>query len=675
MLAATLMFGTAGYVLFEHMTPFEAFYMTVITISTVGFSEIKPLSVYGRVITLINKRSRSAAAIFVGAAVSIPMARPSGPKSTIVPGSACAVGTLFPSGFLGKNRYVAIGRPLAKPSKACMPGKEQNREEISVPENLQAAFHIPIAGLPNAISDFQSLLPSMKGGCSMRSIWLVLIFAVVAGVFCMAVQARAADSKAVNDLVRKAESLYFNGKAREADELLKQAERDFELVMQGSDEEEKTRVKSLESKLNNIRKNIDRKLGGSSGGTTGTSTPPPTPSGAPAASSSGELPSYVASQLQNVGKYLDYAQKEVDGGNAGGARRQLSSADDQIAKIEERYGKYDAKDHPDMVALKSRKADIEAAVADMEGKKEEEIARAAEASEKAQAVSNEWIARLKPYAIGLGRPGHDPERYFVGSYTAEEEEMAKRTRIYTSVKAELAAYKKSGPGDGATDELKDIVKNLEYQIETFDESCASMAQMYLGEAEQKTKYLGQRVDEETKKIGSGNAPLPMSKDAFEDARRSLDSAAGLLGKDDPHVAALEKEYQSIVEKNRKVIQARISETRMIPDKFSGGEKGEIKKKAEAVLQAEFPGVEFLRTSVVSPDWKEESVVEWTDTTRTALRHRITRYVSAQVSGKLNGDTKLYTVYVGKNRRTDGSWEELQGHVMFTDPILEENVDK
>jgi len=48
-----LMFGTAGYYLIEDMSVFEAFYMTVITISTVGFSEIKQLSAYGRVITII----------------------------------------------------------------------------------------------------------------------------------------------------------------------------------------------------------------------------------------------------------------------------------------------------------------------------------------------------------------------------------------------------------------------------------------------------------------------------------------------------------------------------------------------------------------------------------------------------------------------------------------------
>lgn len=35
------------------MPLFDAFYMTIITISTVGFSEIRPLTVVGRSITLV----------------------------------------------------------------------------------------------------------------------------------------------------------------------------------------------------------------------------------------------------------------------------------------------------------------------------------------------------------------------------------------------------------------------------------------------------------------------------------------------------------------------------------------------------------------------------------------------------------------------------------------------
>ena len=53
LLTAIIAFGTVGYYIFEEMPLFEAFYMTIITISTVGFSEIRPLTVVGRSITLV----------------------------------------------------------------------------------------------------------------------------------------------------------------------------------------------------------------------------------------------------------------------------------------------------------------------------------------------------------------------------------------------------------------------------------------------------------------------------------------------------------------------------------------------------------------------------------------------------------------------------------------------
>ena len=53
LLLVTIGFGSFGYVIFEDMPLFEAFYMTLITISTVGFSEIKPLSDIGRGITIV----------------------------------------------------------------------------------------------------------------------------------------------------------------------------------------------------------------------------------------------------------------------------------------------------------------------------------------------------------------------------------------------------------------------------------------------------------------------------------------------------------------------------------------------------------------------------------------------------------------------------------------------
>lgn len=45
----TLGLGTAGFVLIEHYPVFDAFYMTLITVTTVGYGEVHPLSQVGRI--------------------------------------------------------------------------------------------------------------------------------------------------------------------------------------------------------------------------------------------------------------------------------------------------------------------------------------------------------------------------------------------------------------------------------------------------------------------------------------------------------------------------------------------------------------------------------------------------------------------------------------------------
>jgi voltage-gated potassium channel len=55
---ALTLFGSAGYMLIERMSFIDSLYMTVITITTVGYEEVKPLDTAGRVFTM--------AIIFVG---------------------------------------------------------------------------------------------------------------------------------------------------------------------------------------------------------------------------------------------------------------------------------------------------------------------------------------------------------------------------------------------------------------------------------------------------------------------------------------------------------------------------------------------------------------------------------------------------------------------------------
>src|SRR5689334_24603759 len=48
-IALTLAVGTVGFTVIDHFPPFDAFYMTLTTMTTVGYGEIHPLSHAGRV--------------------------------------------------------------------------------------------------------------------------------------------------------------------------------------------------------------------------------------------------------------------------------------------------------------------------------------------------------------------------------------------------------------------------------------------------------------------------------------------------------------------------------------------------------------------------------------------------------------------------------------------------
>ncbi|MCX5728393.1 MAG: potassium channel family protein, partial [Nitrospirae bacterium] len=45
--------GTLGYIVIEGWSAFDAFYMTVTTVATVGYQEVHPLSPAGRVFTIV----------------------------------------------------------------------------------------------------------------------------------------------------------------------------------------------------------------------------------------------------------------------------------------------------------------------------------------------------------------------------------------------------------------------------------------------------------------------------------------------------------------------------------------------------------------------------------------------------------------------------------------------
>jgi len=481
----------------------------------------------------------------------------------------------------------------------------------------------------------------------------------------------------INKEIRNAQKFFFRGDAEKADEILKNAEALAAEVMTGSNAAEKQKVERLLGRMQKLRHDIDRKLGKSTDSAKKqTSTQILNAEKASTTTvKSDALPSHVRSDLRTVDRYLGVAQENLKSGKTGYARRALTNARQKLEQIAERKKRYISPGHPEYLAMQQRLDDLDAQVSTAEKAEIDKKGSDAKAAADAQAQSDQWIAKLKPYVTGMGQPGYDPERYFVAGFTEDQKEMAKRTIIYDKVSADMEAYSTSGPGNNASDELQRIVRDIEHAMKSFQESSTSMAELKLSNAGRKIDYITEWLAKEEKKIGTKDLPATMNKMSFMTAGRDLDRASNLLGTDDTRIKTLETKYQAAVLKNAQLAKARVSQTRMIADKFSGSELGMLKTKAQEILAAAKPGVTILRTTVVSKDWNEENVIEWTDTSRSTLRHRITYSVSAQVAGKNGSDTTLYTLHIAKDRRSDGKWSPLKGHIMFEDPIFEENVNK
>lgn len=505
--------------------------------------------------------------------------------------------------------------------------------------------------------------------------WWVNSALIVAVLVGLAGYVQAADSAEIGKLLRDSQNQLFAGKADQADQTLQKAEAMMAEILAGSDETEKGKAKSVQGRVEKLRKDIDKKLGKTASGAAPPAADSPKPAAAAGEKAPGELPSYVRSSLTTLSTTIGDGENELAKGEVRNARRAVDRARDQLAKFDRGYSKYVTPDHAEYSTVKKRLEALDIAVAKTEAGKAGEKAAAEQAEADAKTSSTLWLARLKPFTAGPGQPDHDPKKYFIGSYTEDQAEMNERARILGLVQEAMDSYDKSGFGDNATEDLQQVVRQLKYQIQSFQESFASMADVKVKNATQHMEHQLKKADAEVKKIGTDQLPLPVGNDALQTIRRDLDRAAIMLGEQEPRVAALRDQYNKLVEMNAKLVRARIAETRMVADKFGGSETKAVKAKAVEIATEKKPGLQILRTTVISPDWTEENVVEWTDTTHSAVRHRVTQAVSAQIAGKKDGETKLYTLHIARDRRSGGSWGPLYGHIMFEDAILEENVAK
>jgi hypothetical protein len=396
----------------------------------------------------------------------------------------------------------------------------------------------------------------------------------------------------------------------------------------------------------------------------------------------GKLPGGVTHRLNQADMSLKKVEKvlapesenlslkyRVDTANAG-----IESVKGFLSEIQKSYSAQLPSPCPEIQAIEKRIAELEKQVQQLQQAGQQKDSQAQQQKATSQNDSATWVARLKPYVNPVGQAEHNPEKYLIPSATMEEKEMQKRLMIYAQASNDFAEYQKADFPAGKTEELQKIEEDLAGNLKQFKESCGQYGENILKEFDTNMVHAQDFVKAQQSKKGD-DKPLPLDKLQLKNLQDKLNYLAVLFKPDDSRLVEDNKKYEELIRQDEEVRKAAVAQTRIAADQYKGSDAGSLKKKAEEIVLKKYPPAKVLPIPLISPDWKEERVLEYTDTTNTALRYRVTRSVTAQVAAKQDRNAFLYTLDLSKDQRTDGSWGDVYGHIMFTDPILEENINK
>ena len=284
-----------------------------------------------------------------------------------------------------------------------------------------------------------------------------------------------------------------------------------------------------------------------------------------------------------------------------------------------------------------------------------------------------WVDKLIAYTAPPDNEKHNPDKYFLPAYTEDEEAMNHRMKVYAEAFNLFSEYRKAEFPNGKTEDLERIAMDLEKNLDVFKKELLYDANRYIKEAEREIRSSVSRLARNIR-LKPDKKPVVLNDAVLTGIYKKIRYAKNLFP-GDPRIDDLNNQFDALKNEQRKWRGKMIDETLMLPDKFEDRGSADIKKQAELIVKRQFRAANVLRVNVIDPDWKEERVVEFTDTNQTSVRYRVTRTVTAQVAAGNRGECFLYSVNIAKDRLSTGGWSDLYGDIIFTDKILEENLDK
>jgi uncharacterized protein (DUF3820 family) len=284
-----------------------------------------------------------------------------------------------------------------------------------------------------------------------------------------------------------------------------------------------------------------------------------------------------------------------------------------------------------------------------------------------------WVDKLRPYAdVGAGS-----QKYLVTGVTLSESDIQNRAALLKEAQTLWSEYEKAEFPLGKTARLLDLEETMQKRFKEMPEDLRRSRTLVSGDIEKEfdriLSYLAQDTGWKNDKTKKPN--IVMERDVTP-LQKAIDRYAGTVDAGDAKLATLKQKLAQVKQQDRNNRAMRAERTFMNPDRFKGDGIDELRQKAEEIVKEKSSDGKALRITLPAEAWKEESVIEWTDTSHTQLRHRVTRSMTAQAAAKAaDGKVYLHGVHLANNRQSDGSWGPLHGHIMWSDWMAEPNVNK
>ena len=294
-----------------------------------------------------------------------------------------------------------------------------------------------------------------------------------------------------------------------------------------------------------------------------------------------------------------------------------------------------------------------------------------EASAAQEAACRDWVDRLAPYFDS----GMNSERKLIAAATMDTQQIAQQQALYEQARALFAAYRQAEFPEGKSFELQTLEAAMVEKLEEFPKAMAESRAMLSGDVGTRLDQVLRSLNQDTDwKQDSTKKPLVIMERVLEPLREAIQKYSGTVEADDARLVELQKKLKAIEDQtvaNRAVCAER---TFQRADGYSGSDLKDLKQKAREVAAAACANGTIHLITVPSREWAIEDVIEFADTSNTAVRHRITRSVRAEVSLK-DGDGMVWLqgVYLGQDRLPDGGWSAVKAHTTWTDPMGVENL--